>query len=53
MAHVGQRLGAARFDQAFSAGGSGLLLALPALEATGLLEAAREVYGRPGTGSTG
>ena len=44
-AHVGQRLGAARFDQAFSAG-SGLLLALPALEATGLLEAAREVYGR-------
>ena len=45
VAHVGQRLGAARFDQAFSAG-SGLLLALPALEATGLLEAAREVYGR-------
>ena len=45
VAHVRQRLGAARFDQAFSAG-SGLLLALPALEATGLLEAARGVYGR-------
>ena len=32
---------------------AGLLLALPALEATGLLEAARQVYGRRRTGSTG
>ena len=32
---------------------AGLLLALPALEATGLLEAARQVYGRLKDGSTG
>ena len=32
---------------------AGLLLALPALEGTGLLDAATEVYGRPGTGFTG
>ena len=32
---------------------AGLLLALPALEGTGLLDAAREVYGRRRTGSTG
>ena len=32
---------------------AGLLLALPALEGTGLLDAAKEVYGRRGTGFTG
>jgi hypothetical protein len=32
---------------------AGLLLALPALEGTGLLAAAREVYGRLRDGSTG
>ena len=32
---------------------AGLLLAVPALEDTGLLDAARQVYGRSRTGSTG
>jgi hypothetical protein len=44
-------------DPVFAAGAryplAGLLLALPALEATGLLEAARQVYGRLKDGSCG